>query len=126
MGDSVWVDVEAVAIGQDLADHRVDAAEQRLVLQLLVAEPNQRLEGNLVAEPMVVAELQDFGIDEALDQAKDIRVLAPLDLANEPLFIGRERRERIGQGKPVREKLVSNVEAAPPDYVLFDVPAHPL
>src|SRR5262249_49113017 len=122
----VRVDVEAVAVRQDIADHRINAAEQCLVLQLLVAEPNQRLKGNLVPEPMIVTEFKDLGIDEALDQAKDIRVGAALDLAHEPLFISREGRERIGQGKPVRKELVSNIEVAPPDHVPIDVPANPL
>jgi hypothetical protein len=54
-GDGVWVDIEAIAFGQNLADHRVDAAEQRLVLQLLVAEPDERLEHDLVAEPVIAA-----------------------------------------------------------------------
>ena len=49
-GDSVGVEIEAVAGGQNLADHRIDAAEQCLVLQLLVAEPDQRLDHNLVAQ----------------------------------------------------------------------------
>ena len=44
MADAIGVDVEAIAVGQNLADHRVDAAEQRLMLQLLIAEPDQRLE----------------------------------------------------------------------------------
>ena len=44
MGDAVGVDVEAIAGGQNVADHRVDAAEQRLMLELLVAESNQRPE----------------------------------------------------------------------------------
>ena len=57
-GDVVGIDVEAIALGQHLADHRVDAAEQRLVLQFLVAEPNQRLECDLVAEPVIVAQLR--------------------------------------------------------------------
>ena len=96
------------------------------MLQLLVAEPNQRLERNLVAEPVIVAQFQDLGIDEALDQPKDIGVGAALDLAHEPLFIGRQGRERVGQGKPVRKELVGGIEAAPPDHVLVDVPAHPL
>jgi hypothetical protein len=51
------------------------------VLQLFVAEPNQRLERNLVAEPVIVAQFEDLGIDEALDQPKDIGVGAALDLA---------------------------------------------
>jgi hypothetical protein len=53
--DGVRVDVEAIAVRQHLADHRVDAAEQSLVLQLLVTEANQRFERNLVAEPVLVA-----------------------------------------------------------------------
>ena len=89
VGDGIGVEVEAVAAGQNLADHRLDAAEQRLVLQLLVAEPNQRLERHLIAKPVIPAQLQDLGIDEALDQPKDIGVGAALDLADEPLFIGR-------------------------------------
>ena len=96
------------------------------MLQLLVAEPNQRLERNLVAEPVIVAQFQDLGVDEALDQPEDIGVGAALDLAHEPLFIGRQGRERIGQGKPVRKELVGGIEAAPADDVLVDVPAHPL
>ena len=39
-GDGVGVDVEVIAVGQNIADHRVDTAEQRLVLQLLFAEPD--------------------------------------------------------------------------------------
>jgi hypothetical protein len=54
-------------------------AEQRLVLQFLVAEPHQRLERDLVAEPVIVAQLEHFGVDEALDQAKDIGVGAAPD-----------------------------------------------
>ena len=49
-GDHVGVEIETVAAGQYLADHRIDAAEQCLVLQLLVAEPDQRLDHNLVAQ----------------------------------------------------------------------------
>ena len=88
MSDIVWVDVEAIAVGQHLARHLVDAAEQCLVLQLLVAEPNQRLERDLVAEPMIFAEFQDLGINETLDKSKDIGVGATLDLAHEALVSG--------------------------------------
>ena len=99
MGDGVGVDVEAIAVGQNVAEHRLDAAEQRLVLQLLVAEPDQRLERDLVAEPVIVAQFKDLGVDEALDQPKDIGVGAALDLAHEPLFIGRQGGERHRPGK---------------------------
>jgi hypothetical protein len=96
------------------------------VLQFLVAEPNQRLERNLVAEPMILAQFKHLGVDEALDQPKDVGVGAALDLAHKPLFIGRQGRERIGQGKPVRQELVGGIKVAPPDDVLVDIPSHPL
>ena len=48
------------------------------MFQLLVAEPYQRLERNLVAEPVILAQFQNLGIDEALDQTKDIGVGAAL------------------------------------------------
>ena len=126
MGDGVRIDVKAIPKGQYIADHRVDAAEQRLVLQLLITEPNQRLERDLVAEPMIVAQLEDLSIDEALDQPKDIGVGAPLDLAHEPLLIARKGRKRMGQRKPIREELVSGIEAALPDHVFLDAPSHTL
>jgi hypothetical protein len=126
VSDSVGVDIKAIAVRQNLADHRVDATEKGLVLQLLVAKPNQRLERNLVTEPVIVAQLQHLGVDEALDQPENIGVGAALDLTDEPLFVGRQSRELSDKGKPVRQKLVGSVEAAAPDHILFDVPAHPL
>src|SRR4029077_9671046 len=97
-----------------------------LMFQLLVAKAYQRLERNLVAEPVILAQFQDFGIDEALDQPKDIGVGAALDLTDVPLFIGRQGRERIRQRKPVWKKLLGGIEAASPDHVLVDVPTNPL
>ena len=32
LGDGVGIDIESITVGQNVADHRVDAAEQRLVL----------------------------------------------------------------------------------------------
>ena len=114
VGDRVVIDVETITGGQDIADHRVDEAEQRLMLQLLVAEPYQRLQRDLVAEPVILAQLQHLGIDEALDQTEDIGVGATLDLADEPLFIGRQGRESIRQRKPVGKKLLGGVEVSAP------------
>jgi hypothetical protein len=93
----VGIDVEAIAVGQHLTDHRIDPAEQRLMLQLFIAEPDQRLERNLIAEPVIVAQFQNFGVDEALDQSKNVGIGTALDLAHEPLFIGGQRRERVNQ-----------------------------
>src|SRR5262249_11200300 len=125
VGDSVGVDIEAVALGQHLADHRIDAAEQFLMLQLLIAESKQCLERDLITEPVVSAQLEDLGIDEAFNQPKDVGVCAALDLAHESLLIGRQGVERIDKRKPVRKKLLRGVEAAPADNVLIYVPAHP-
>jgi hypothetical protein len=75
---------------------------------------------------VIVGQFQDFDIDEALDQPKDIGVGAALDLAHKPPFISRQGRERVGPGKPVRQELVGGIEAAPANDVLVDVPAHPL
>ena len=60
MGDRVGADVEAITVRQDVADHAVDPAEQRLVLQLLVAESHQRLERHLIPEPVVMAQFQNL------------------------------------------------------------------
>ena len=96
------------------------------MLQLLVAEPHQCLERDLVAEPVIVAQFEHLGVDEALDQPEDVGVGAALDLAHEPLFAGRQRGERIGERKAVRKKFVRGIEAAPADDVLLDIPSHPL
>ena len=96
------------------------------MLQFLVAEPHQRFERDLIAEPVIVAQLQDLGVDEALDQPEDVGVGAALDLAHEALFVERQRGEGVGQGKPVGKEFVVGVETAPPDHVFLDLPAHPL
>ena len=93
MGDAVGVDVEAIAHGQNVADHRVDATEQRLVLELLVAEPNQRLQRNLISEPVIVAQLQHLGVDETLDQPEDVGIGPALDVQHMVEIAWRHDRE---------------------------------
>ena len=83
----VGIDIEAIAGRQRLAHHRLDAAEQRLVLDLLVAEPHQRLERVLVAQPVVAADLELLGGDKPLDQAEDVGVGAALDLAGKAFLV---------------------------------------
>jgi hypothetical protein len=86
VSDAIGVDVEAIAVGQHLANQRVDPAEQRLMFQLFIAEPDQRLERNLVPEPVIVAQFQDLGIDEALNEPEDVGIGTALDLADESPF----------------------------------------
>ena len=84
-------------------DHRLDAPEQLLVLELLVGEPDERLQRNLVAEPVVAAHLQDLGADEAFDETEHVGVGPPLNLRqNSPLRGGQDRegtrvRQTVGQ-----------------------------
>ena len=96
------------------------------MLQLLVAEPHQRLERMLIAEPVLVAQFQHLGIDEPLHQPEHVGIGAALDLAHEPLLSRRQRGERVGQDEPVRKELVGGVEPASPDDVRLHLPVHPL
>ena len=57
------------------------------MLELLVAEPHQCLQGHLVAEPVIVTDFQHLGGDEALDQPEHVGVGPPLNLADEALFV---------------------------------------
>ncbi len=77
---------ERVALRHLRRGHLLEPAEQFLVLQLLVGEAHQRLERHLVAEPVVAADLEDLGADEALDQREHVGVGAALDLRQEPLL----------------------------------------
>ena len=47
---------------------RLDAPEQLLVLELFVAEANERLERDLIAEPVITAHLEQLRVDEPLDE----------------------------------------------------------
>ncbi len=94
------------------------------MLQLFVAEPDQRLECHLIAEPVVAAQLQDLGADVALDQPEHIGVGAPLDLAEIHFLVWREEIEPIRQTEPVGQKLVGAIEPAAANNVGLDVPAN--
>ena len=69
-------------------DHRLEAAEQLLVLELLVGQAHQRLERDLVAEPVTAADLEHLGADEALDQREHVGVGAALHLREQALLVG--------------------------------------
>jgi hypothetical protein len=96
------------------------------MLQLLIAEPDQRLKRDLVTEPIITAQFKNLCVDETLDQPEYVGVGAALDLAHQPLFVSRKSRERVGQGKPVGKELVGDIEGTPTDHVLIEVPTHPL
>jgi hypothetical protein len=122
-GHLVGIGHEAVAVGHDLPGQRLDAPKELLVLELFIAEPNERLEGHLVPEDVAAPELEDLRVHPALDEPEHLGVGAPLHLAEErPLLLAQEgeaRRER----EPVGQQLVSRVEAPAADDVRVDVPA---
>ena len=79
---------EAVARRHAGRDHRLEPAEHLLVLELLVGQAHQRLERDLVAEPVTAADLEHLGADEALDQREHVGVGAALHLREQALLVG--------------------------------------
>lgn len=96
------------------------------MLQFLVAEPDQRLERDLVAEPMIAAQLQNLGVDVALDEPEHVGVGASLHLAEVPFLVRREGIEPVGHGQPIGQEFPGEVEPAATNDISFDVPANPL
>src|SRR5215831_20685851 len=80
-GDVIWFCAKDVALGHRFPHHALDAPEQFLVLELLVAEAHKRFQSYLIARRVIATELEDFGIDVAFDKPEHIRVSAPLYLA---------------------------------------------
>ena len=64
------------------------------MFQLLVAEPDQGFERDLVAVPVIVAQLEHLRVDEALDKPEQVGVGAALNLAHKALFVERQRGRR--------------------------------
>jgi hypothetical protein len=108
------------------ADHRLDAAEQFLVLQLFVAEPHQRLERDLVTEPVTAGDLENLGTDEALDETEHVRVRASLHLRQQAALRARQESELVDHREAVRQEGLREVEIAAADHVGVDVPARAL
>ena len=107
-------------------DHALDSAEQFLVFEFFITEANQRLQRDLVAGPVKLAQLENLAVDEAFHQAEDVRVRPSLDLAEENRFVLAQKLELINARKGIRQELVRRIELAAPYDVLVDVPAHAL
>ena len=103
----------------------LDAPEHLLVLDLLVAEADQRFQCGLIAEPVLAAHFQHLGGDEALDQAEDVGVGAALDLAQKALLVLAEEAEAVDLGQPVGQELLREVEGSAANTSV-DVPADAL
>src|SRR5512138_2081566 len=93
------------------------------MLQLLIAKAHERLECDLIAEPMIATDFQDFGVDEALHEAEDVGITATLHLAHEAPLLGRQKWQLIHEREAVGKKLLRWLELASADDVSFDVPA---
>ena len=112
----------AVAHRHLLADHLLHAAEQLLVLDLLVREAHQRFERVLVVEHVSAALVEHLGADEALDQAEDVGIGAALDLAEQPCIVRGEKGEPIHAATARRAGTCGEVEVAVPQQVAIDLP----
>ena len=105
---------ERVGAGHAVRDHRLEAAEELLVLELLVGEAHEGLQRHLVAHPVVAAHLQDLGADEALDEAEHVGVGAALDLAEEALpGAGRGRAGAATIDRPSGRNFLEKSKARP-------------
>jgi hypothetical protein len=87
----IGIDIEVVALGQDRTHHCIDAAEQSLVFELLIAKAHQGFKGVLIPKPMIAANFKQFRSDEPLDKSKDVGVCAALNLADEALLASDRR-----------------------------------
>ena len=126
VGHVVGRDVEAIARRHALGHEPLDAAEQLLVLQLLVGEADQRFERGLIAEPVVAADLEHLRADEALDQAEHVGVGAALHLAQKARFARAQKIQLVDARQAVGQELVTQVELAAANHVAVDVPANSL
>jgi hypothetical protein len=124
VGDCVGLGHELVALGHALGHHRLEPAEELLVLQLLVGEAHERLEDDLVAQGMRSGDVDQLRADESLHEAEHVGVGASLDLADEALLAGGREREASHRRETVGNELAGIVEIAAADHVAVDLPAH--
>ncbi len=123
-GHHVRVDVEAITFGHRLGHHLFDAAEQGLMFQFFVAETHKCFERHLIAQPVILSDLQQFRGDESFDESKNVGIGAALDLAREAALVGRKRIHFLHQREAVGKILLRHIEAASPDDVLIYFPMH--
>src|SRR6185312_3087875 len=122
--DIVGVRQERVSGGHPGRAQALDAAEKLLMLDLLVAEAHERLERMLVAEAVVGTRRENLGGDEALDESEQVGVGAPLNLAQQASFVGRQTIETIDARQTVRQELAREIERTTANHVAVDVEAN--
>jgi len=103
---------ERIARRHPGADEGLDPAKQFLVLEFFVRKSNQRLERGLVAEPIVVGQLEHLGADVSLDQTEDVGVRAALYLRQQAAFVGTEKRNAVNKRQAVRQEFLGEVDFA--------------
>jgi hypothetical protein len=124
--DFVGIGDQRITAGHLRRQRVLDAAEQLLVLDLLVAEPHQPFERHLVAQAVAHRHLQRLSADEALQQPEDAGIAAALHVAHRALLLGRQERQVVDLGEPVREEFAAEIEGAAAENVGIDVPADAL
>jgi hypothetical protein len=92
-----------VAGGHLRREQLLEAAEELLVLQLLVGEADERLERDLVAEPMVAADLEDLRAMKRSARPNQVGVACGPDLAQEPSLGGVEETRAARRARVLRE-----------------------
>src|SRR5690242_15376513 len=92
------------------------------MLDFLVPEAHQRLQGDLITKPMLTAHVEYLGRDEALDQAEHVGVSPTLDLTQQTLVVRVEELQAVDLRQPVGQEFLREVELPLADHVAIDVP----
>jgi hypothetical protein len=74
---------------------------------------------------MIAAEFEHLGVDEALDEAEDVRIRAALDLAEISLIVLGQEIELLYLGQAIGQEFVCQIETSVPNDVFIDRPSNP-
>src|SRR5262249_2263997 len=121
-GYIVRVGHAAIAFRHVARDERLDAPEQLLGLDLLVAEAHHRLERHLIPEPVLARLVEYLRADESLDESEQVRIGSSLHLTQRALLGLREERQLIDLRQAIGQELVLEAELAAPQDVAIDFP----
>lgn len=91
----VWIGNLTISRWQLRTNHRLNAPEQLLMLDLVVGKAHQRFECELIVKDMGPTLIEHFGTDKTLDQAKNIRIGSTLNLAKQARLVRGEKGQAV-------------------------------
>ncbi len=94
------------------------------MLELFVRESHETFDARPILEPMRARELERLRADEPLGHPEHRGIRAALNLAPHASLLGREKRHVARSTQAIRQELAAEIEAAAPEDIRVDVPAH--